>query len=301
MNYYELIKQELINNEIYKKVKDYSKNRSDLKTYYNVGKMLIEAQGGEDRAKYGNGLIKEYSKKLMNEINKKYSYRNLMYMRKFYIIFKDEIMNALRSQLSWTHYREVIGLNDIDKINYYIQISLEQNLSYRELHNRIKSNEYERLDNKTKEKLINNEENKIEDFIKNPIVLKSNINRDKITEKVLHNLILENLDNFLNELGNGFTYVGNEYKIKIGDRYNYIDLLLFNYIYNSFVVVELKVNEIKAEYIGQIKKYMNYIDKNIKNINQNNTIGIIICKKDNEFIMEYCSDERIFKTTYQLI
>ena len=301
MNYYELIKQELINNEIYKKVKDYSKNRSDLKTYYNVGKMLIEAQGGEDRAKYGNGLIKEYSKKLMNEINKKYSYRNLMYMRKFYIIFKDEIMNALRSQLSWTHYREVIGLNDIDKINYYIQISLEQNLSYRELHNRIKSNEYERLDNKTKEKLINNEENKIEDFIKNPIVLKSNINRDKITEKVLHNLILENLDNFLNELGNGFTYVGNEYKIKIGDRYNYIDLLLFNYIYNSFVVVELKVNEIKAEYIGQIKKYMNYIDKNIKSINQNNTIGIIICKKDNEFIMEYCSDERIFKTTYQLI
>ena len=131
MNYYELIKQELINNEIYKKVKDYSKNRSDLKTYYNVGKMLVEAQGGENRAKYGDGLIKEYSKKLMNEINKKYSYRNLMYMRKFYIIFKDEIMNALHSQLSWTHYREVIGLNDIDKINYYIQISLEQNLSYR--------------------------------------------------------------------------------------------------------------------------------------------------------------------------
>ena len=150
MNYYELIKQELINNEIYKKVKDYSKNRSDLKTYYNVGKMLVEAQGGENRAKYGDGLIKEYSKKLMNEINKKYSYRNLMYMRKFYIIFKDEIMNALHSQLSWTHYREVIGLNDIDKINYYIQISLEQNLSYRELHNRIKLNEYERLDNKTK-------------------------------------------------------------------------------------------------------------------------------------------------------
>ena len=105
----------------------------------------------------------------------------------------------------------------------------------------------------------------------------------------------------MSELGNGFTYVGNEYKIKIGDRYNYIDLLLFNYIYNSFVVVELKVNEIKAEYIGQIKKYMNYIDKNIKNINQDNTIGIIICKKGNEFIMEYCSDERIYKTTYQLI
>ena len=104
----------------------------------------------------------------------------------------------------------------------------------------------------------------------------------------------------MKELGEGFSFIDNEYKIKLGDRYNYVDLLLFNYVYNSFVVVELKVTELKAEYIGQITKYMNYIDKNIKNINQDKTIGIIICKKDNKFVMEYCSDPRIFRTTYVL-
>ena len=179
MNYYELIKQELINNEVYKKVKDYSKNRSDLKTYYNVGKMLVEAQGGRERAKYGDNLINEYSKKLTFELKKGYSIKNLKRMRQFYIFC--EKRSAVPTQLTWSHYVELLSITNIDEINYYIQISLEQNLSYRELHNRIKSNEYERLDNKTKEKLINKEENKIEDFIKNPIVLKSNIDKDKIT------------------------------------------------------------------------------------------------------------------------
>ena len=108
------------------------------------------------------------------------------------------------------------------------------------------------------------------------------------------------MDNFLTELGDGFCYIKNEYKIKLGDRYNYIDLLLFNIKYNCYVVVELKITEIKAEHIGQIQKYMNYIDKNIKCINQDKTIGIIICKKDNKFVMEYCSDDRIYRTTYVL-
>ena len=109
------------------------------------------------------------------------------------------------------------------------------------------------------------------------------------------------MENFLTELGDNFTYVGNEYKIKIGDRYNYIDLLLYNINYNCYVVVELKITELKKEYIGQIETYMNYVDKNIKSISQDKTIGIIICKKDNEFIMEYASDNSIFKTTYKTI
>ena len=108
------------------------------------------------------------------------------------------------------------------------------------------------------------------------------------------------MDSFLKELGNGFCYIENEYKIKLGDRYNYIDLLLFNYIYNCFVIVELKVTELRKEHIGQINLYMNYIDKNVKNIYQDKTIGIIICKKDNKFVMEYCSDDRIYRTTYVL-
>ena len=297
MNYYEEIKQELINNEVYKSVKDYSKNRSDLSTYYNVGKLLIEAQGGEKRAKYGNNLIKEYSRRLTEELGKGYSTRNLKLMRKFYLFQKGQTLSA---QLTWSHYTELLNIENINKINYYIRIIEEQNLSVRELRNRIKNNEYERLDDNTKEKLITKEELLPQDFIKNPILIKNSYDYELISEKVLKELILGDMDNFLTELGDGFCYIKNEYKIKLGDRYNYIDLLLFNYIYNCFVVVELKITELKKEHIGQINLYMNYIDENIKNIYQDKTIGIIICKRDNKFVMEYCSDDRIYRTTYVL-
>lgn len=301
MNFYNEIKNELINNETFKRVKDYSKNRNDLQTYYNVGKLLVEAQGGEERAKYGDKLIKEYSIKLFNDMGIKYSERNLRNMRQFYIVFKGENWNAMRTNLSWTHYRELISLKNIDKINYYINISIEQNLGYRELHKRIKTNEYERLSENTKNKLIKSQETHIEDYIKNPIIIKNYENHENITEKILKHLILEDLDSFMKELGEGFSYIENEYKIKLGNSYNYIDLLLFNIKYNCYVVVELKVTELKKEHIGQIQTYMNFIDKNLRTVNQNKTIGIIIVKKENRFILEYSSDERIFETTYMLI
>ena len=298
MSYYNEIKTELINNEIYKKVKDYSKNRSDLTTYYNVGKLIIEAQGGEARAKYGDGLIKEYSKKLMIELDKKYSYRNLMYMRKFYLIFKTKKLNTLCSQLSWSHYRLLLIFNDIDVIIYYLRICLLYNLSVRDLSVKIKNKEYERLDESVREKITTNKENKIQDFIKNPILIKNSYNYTQISEKILKQLILEDLDNFMKELGEGFCYVENEYKIKLGTTYNYLDLLLFNIKYNCYVVVELKITELKKEHIGQISTYMNYIDKHIKTINQDSTIGIIVCAKDNKILLEYCSDSRIYETEF---
>lgn len=300
MNYYNEIKKELVNNEVYKKAKDYSKNRNDLSTYYNVGKLLIEAQGGKKRAKYGDNLIKEYSKRLTKELGAKYSCRNLMNMRKFYLIFKDEKVNAMRSQLSWTHYRELLKLNDINEINYYIETSIKQNLSYRALHKKIQNREYQRLDNKTKEKLTRKEESKVEDFIKNPILIRNNLGVEEVSEKVLRQLILEDLDNFMTELGEDFCYIKNEYKIKLGNTYNYIDLLLFNIKYNCYVVIELKVTELKKEHIGQINMYMNYIDRNIKRPEHNPTIGIIICKKDNYFVIEYSSNPYIFRTLYVL-
>ena len=240
-------------------------------------------------------MIKEYSKKLSNEIGNGYSSRNLRNMRQFYLVFKDEIWQTLSAKLSWSHIIEVIWFDSINKINYYLKVCAEQNLSVRELRYKIKNKEYERLPIETKEKTITNNENKISDFIKNPILIRNSYNYTNITERILKQLILEDLDNFLIELGEGFTYIKSEYKIKLGDRYNYIDLLLYNIKYNCYVVVELKVTELKKEHIGQIKKYMNYIDKNIKNI-----IGIIIVKKENNFIMEYCSNERIFDTIYTL-
>ena len=189
MNYYNEIKNKLINNETYKRVKDYSKNKSDLTTYYNVGQLLFEA--GKH---YGEGIIKEYSNKLMLEIDKKYSVRNLYNMRLFYVKFHDvEKVNTLCSQLTWSHYRELLWLNNINEILYYIKISVNQNLSVRELKTRIKSNEYERLDKDTKLKLVEKQEPKVNDFIKNPILIKNSFNYAEISEKLLQKLILEDI------------------------------------------------------------------------------------------------------------
>ena len=208
---------------------------------------------------------------------------------------------TVSAKLSWSHYDELLKLTDENIINYYIKISEEQNLSVRELRKRIKNNEYERLDEETKKKLKNKEDLKVPDLVKNPIQIKNANDYNEISEKVLKKLILENIELFMNELGNSFSFIGSEYKIKIDDRYNYIDLLLFNIEYNCYVVVELKITELKKEHIGQIEFYMNYIDKNLKNINQNKTIGIIICKKENKYVIEYCSDDRIIAREYELI
>ena len=300
-NYYDEIKNELINNEVYKRVKDYSKNRNELSTYYNVGKLLIEAQGGEDRAKYGNGLIKEYSARLTKELGKGYSTRSLKNMRKFYLLQSKG--QALPALLSWSHYCELLPLKDMNEINYYIDISIKQNLSYRQLREKIKNKEYQRLDDNTKLKLINKEEIDIGDNIKNPIIIKNKlgIDKDDISEKILQRLILEDIPSFLDELGEGYSFIRNEYKIKINNTYNYIDLLLFNYIYNSFVVVELKVTEVKKEHIGQVEVYMNYIDKHVKGINNNKTIGIIVARRDNHYYIEYSSDKRIYTRDYEIV
>ena len=294
MNYYNEIKSELINNEITKKVKDYSKNKSDLTTYYNVGKLLSEA--GKH---YGESIIKEYSEKLTKELGKGYGLSNLKRMRQFYWLVEKGV--AMPHQLSWSHVLVLLPLKDKDKINYYVKLTENLNLSYRDLSKRIKNKEYERLDEVTKSKLINDVSPTVVDLIKNPIVIKNNNNREIISEKVLQQLILEDIPSFLKELGDGFTFVENEYKIKIGNTYNYIDLLLYNIKFNCYVVVELKVTELKKEHIGQIEVYMNYIDKNLREINQDKTIGIIICKKDNKFIMEYCSDSRILSKEYKLV
>lgn len=274
MNYYEEIKRKLINNEVYKRVKDYSKNRSDLNTYYMVGKLLSEA--GKS---YGESIIKKYSIRLTKELGRGYTPTRLRYFRRFFNVFSK--CPTMSDKLSYSHYCEIIWL-DGDMMKYYIKIAEEQSLSYRKLREKIKNKEYERLDEEAKHKLIENKETSCYDFIKNPILIKNKYNTDEITEKTLKELILEDLDNFLKELGDGFTYVGNEYPIKIGSRYNYIDMLLFNINDNRYVVLELKVTELKKEHIGQISVYMNYIDNNLKKMDQNPTMGIIICKKNKQ-------------------
>ncbi len=294
--YYENIKQCLIDNEIYKKVKDYSKERNTVITYYEIGRLLNEAGG-----KYGDNIIDEYSKKLVLEVGKKYNRRTLFRMKQFYNVFSNKKVSTLLTQLSWSHYLLLISLKNYDEIIYYINIAKNNNLSQRELQEKIKNNEYNRMSIETKNKLIYEEKLEVKDLVPNPILIRNKNNIEIINEKALHSLILEDIESFMQELGNSYSFIGSEYKIKIGDRNHHIDLLLFNIKFNCYVVIELKVIEFKAEYISQVQKYMNYIDKNVKEQFNNNTIGILICKRENKFVIEYCSDARIAIREYELV
>ncbi len=190
---------------------------------------------------------------------------------------------------------------DYRSINYYIQIIINKHISVRELEYKLKSNEFERLPLEFRNKLIKEEQVEIEDLVPNPILIRKGNNNEILSEKVLKRIILEDIEKFMNELGNSFCFIGSEYKIKLGNTYNYIDLLLFNIEFNCYVVVELKITELKKEHIGQIQVYMNYCDDNIKKITQNKTIGIIICKQDNKYIIKYCSDDKVIARKYQIV
>ena len=296
MDYYKEIKNKIIDNEAYEKIKDYSKERHRVITYYEIGRLLNEAG-----KKYGANIIKQYSGKLVIEVGTKYNERTLRRMRQLYLLFKRQKWSPVATKLSWSHYSEVLSIKDEDKLMYYINACISKNLSKMELRDKIKSKEYERLPDETKNKIIKEEKLEVKDLVPNPILIKNKNNIEIVTEKVLHNLILEDIPSFMKELGNGYSFIDDEYKIKIGDTYHKIDLLLFNIKYNAYVVVELKVSEFKVEYISQVQKYMNYIDKNIKEITNNNTIGILICKRENKFVIEYCSDEKIVVREYVLM
>ena len=295
MNYYKIIKNKLIDNEIYSKIKDYSKERHKVITYFEIGKLLSEAGG-----KYGDNIIDKYSQKLVTEVGKKYNRRTLFRIKQFYKVFNNEKVSTSWTQLTWSHLRLLLNL-EIDSINYYIQVVINKCLSVRELEFKIKSKEFERLPVKTRNKLIYKDKVKLNDLVPNPILIKNKNNIEIITEKALHNLILEDIESFMKELGNSFCFIGSQYKIKIGARNNYIDILLFNIKHNCYVVIELKITEFKVEYISQVQKYMNYIDKNVKEISNNNAVGILICKRENKFVIEYCSDERIAVRKYELV
>ena len=195
----------------------------------------------------------------------------------------------------------MLVLKDINAIKYYIDICQEKYLTKKQLREKIKNKEYERLSNKTKIKLIKSEKLVINDLVPNPITIKMNSLNLELSEYALKQAVLNNLDDFLSQLGTGFSYIGNEYKFKLGNTYNYIDLLLYNVKYKCYVVVELKITELKKEHTGQIQTYMNFIDKNIKGVDDNKTVGIVICKQDNKYIIKYCSDDRIISREYELI
>lgn len=206
MNYYNEIKSKLIDDEIYSKVKDYSKEKHTLITHYEVGKLLLEAGSA-----YGEDIIGNYSNKLIVEVNKKYNPRTLRRMRQLYQFFEKQKWSPLGTKLSISHIRQLFSLTDNNKIKYYVEQIEKRNLSKRQLEEIIKNGEYERLPFETKNKLINSEKLEVKDLVPNPILIKNKNNIEIATEKALHHLILEDIESFMKELGNSFGLIGSEY------------------------------------------------------------------------------------------
>lgn len=304
MNYFDEIKTIIEEKEVNEKVRYIESNKETVKTYFEIGRLLIEAQGGEKRAKYGDKLIKEWSLELSKEYGNNYSYRNLNYMRKFYMCFKKVNTLCSQSNLSWSHYKYLLKFDNENERNYYINRCIENNLSVRGLINEIKTDSFNRLSYADKKniKLISERQNgelRIEDMLHDPIII--NIaEEEKLSEKVLKKYILKELEKVFLELGTGFTFVGSEYKVTYNDKNYFMDLLFFNYKLNRFMVCELKKNEVTAKDIEQTLNYMKVIDKTLKEPYHNKTIGIVISRKNNKLILEYVSDLDIFITTYKL-
>ena len=302
--YYKQIKELIETYEVNSKVRYLQDNHEKLLTNWKIGKILVEAQGGLNRAKYGDGLIKKWAIELEKIFGNNYSKRNLMFYRAFYSSFPN--VNTLCSHLSWSHYRYLLPIKNESERNYYINQVVLNNLSVRELRELIKSKAYNRLSFKDKENITlieNNNKNNltIEDMIKDPILIKVDSNVNKLDEKALHKYIISMLENKFLELGTGFTLAGHEYKIMINNHTYKIDLLFFNVNLNCYIVVELKTKEYNPKDIGQLQFYVSYVDKNLKLKNHNKTIGLLIVKKKDKYVIEYVTNEDIYVTTYKLV
>ena len=280
------IKTEIINGNAKVVAKNYQINNVKLTMNYNIGRELVEA--GKH---YGEGIVKKYASILTKEFGSGYKEKDLYKMQQFYLLIQK--VAPLERQLTWSHYKLLLPLKNVEEIKYYIHITKRDNLSKRALAERIKSNEYGRLSTETKESLLNKEELSIIQSVPSSIVLVPNKSYKVYTKKILQEIIFENIEDFMHQLGGGYAFIGREYKLNIGDKKNYIDYLFYNVVDSRYCVVEIKSREYKKSDYGQIKTYMNYIDEHLKNITQNSTIGIIITKSVNKFEAHYVKDNQV--------
>ena len=301
MGYYSKIKNVIEEKEVNEGVRRLQSNKDTLNAYYEKGKLLVEAQGGENKTKYGDMLIKKWSIKLMEQYGKGYSTTHLKYMRKFYLIQKGQ---PAVDQLTWTHWTILLPIKNENERNYYINQCILNNLSKRELIKLIKEKAFDRLSyaDKNNIKLIdtNKESNySLKNMLLDPIIIKAP-DKKKLSEKMLKKYILDELRDFFLQLGTGFLYAGSEYKLKYLDKIFYVDMMLFNTNLNSYMPVELKLNKNNYKDISQIQLYRKIIYKTLRKKNHNKTIGLIISKKNDNFIMEYVNDDGIYLISYEL-
>lgn len=298
MNNYEEIETLVKRVEIGKAIRNRQANKELVDTYWNIGKLIIDAQGGKDKAKYGDALLKKWSNELSLKYGKGYNYTNMKRFRQFFLSFPlCEVAN-----LSWSQIRILLPIKDENKRNYYINMCNKNNLSKRDLEKVIKTNSYERLLNKPDkiDIVMPTLTPSITDNLKNPIVLE--LKKNKIVkEKDLEELIYMQLHDFFSQLGEGFMWVGNQYKITVDNKDYYIDMLLYNIIYNSYIVVELKLRELRKEDRAQVEFYMNLVDMYRKEPNVSKTMGLIITKEQNKLIANFVKSENLIPLTYKLV
>ena len=300
MNYYDEVNSYVKKVEIGKAIRETNANMELVECYWNVGRLIVEAQGGKEKAKYGNELIKTWAEKLTEEYGKGYNYTNLSRFRQFFLAFP--IVAPLGQQLSWTIIRTILPIKDENKRNYYINLCIANNLSKRELEKEIKSNSYERLEYKPDkiDVVVSTKVPAIVNNFKNPILLELKDKEIK-SESDLEKLIYSQLSYVFLQLGKGFTWVGNQYKVSDGNKNYFIDMLLYNVKYNCYVVVEIKCRKLKKEDKGQVEFYMNLVDNLVKEPSNNPTIGIIITKDQEKFVANFVRSEKVVPLIYEFV
>lgn len=290
-------------------------NNEMLKAYFEIGRRIVEEeQKGQKRAGYGEKLLERLSKELNKEFGKGFSITSLKNMRFFYNTYQNQIRQSVTDEffkLSWTHYCELIKIEDTTKRRYFEKYAANENLSIRDLKRQIYSLHYERLlMSKDKKALIEHEKkqnipNKPEELIKDPYILEflDLEERSEYNEQELERKVLDNLQKFLLELGHGFSFVSRQKRITLDNDHFYIDLLFYNIYLKCYLVIELKTGKFKHEYAGQMNFYLNYVKKNINKEGDNEPIGIILCTERDKVQAEYATTgitNKLFVSKYKL-
>ena len=304
--FYEQIKRILseARNKVYQ-----TANFAMVEAYWNIGKSIVEQQGGEEKAEYGVRLIAELSKQMSTDFGKGFTVSNLKNMRQFYLTFPKSY--ALRSELSWTHYRLLMRVENENAREFYMQEAVKSQWSTRQLERQINSFFYERLlSSKNKEQVAEEIQTlepakKPEDVIRDPYVLeflglKSN---DDFYESDLEQALITHLQKFLLELGRGFSFVARQKRITFDGRHFRIDLVFYNYILKCFVLIDLKVGDLTHQDLGQMQMYVHYYERELMNEGDHPPIGIVLCADKSESVVKYTLPEnetQIFDSKYKL-
>ena len=291
-------------NKVYK-----TANFAMVEAYWNIGKSIIEEQGGNEKAEYGTGLLKELSKQMTQDFGKGFTVTNLKYMRQFYLMFPNG--HALRDELSWTHYRLLIKVENDNAREFYMQEAVKSQWSTRQLERQINSFFYERLlsskNNEQVAKEIQTLElaKKPEDVIRDPYVLEflGLTPNDDFYESDLEQALITHLQKFLLELGRGFSFVARQKRITFDGRHFRIDLVFYNYILKCFILIDLKVGDLTHQDLGQMQMYVHYYERELMNEGDNPPIGIVLCADKSESVVKYTLPEnetQIFASKYKL-